>query len=216
MIHKVCKRLAEVDFLIAVVSAHAAREKSIRHGHPSTQAVGKGFALVFDVARRFAQPLGIHLETWEGRIIRTTKGVVRLLPIAERAEQLFGRDGAPAVADRLERGPDPARPVQLLLFPTEDDRPELATPKRKGRRKAGSDTPDPRLRNERQMTTLDWVHAAMLLQAAGRTNALRALLQEEIDRGPEFIRLANSLAKLYPDGSEEKRLVQAMLLAVPR
>ena len=24
------------------------------------------------------------------------------------------------------------------------------------------------------------------------------------------------LAKLYPDGSEEKRLVQAMLLAVPR
>ncbi len=31
-----CKRLAEVDFPIAVVSAHSAREKSIRHGHPST------------------------------------------------------------------------------------------------------------------------------------------------------------------------------------
>ena len=31
-----CKRLAEVDFPIAVVSKHAAREKSIRHGHPST------------------------------------------------------------------------------------------------------------------------------------------------------------------------------------
>jgi adenine-specific DNA methylase len=30
------KRLAEVDFPIAVVSKHAAREKSIRHGHPST------------------------------------------------------------------------------------------------------------------------------------------------------------------------------------
>ena len=36
MIPKECKRLAEVDFPIAVVSGHAAREKSIRHGHPST------------------------------------------------------------------------------------------------------------------------------------------------------------------------------------
>ena len=36
MIPKECKRLAEVDFPIAAVSRHAAREKSIRHGHPST------------------------------------------------------------------------------------------------------------------------------------------------------------------------------------
>ena len=36
MIPKKCKRLAEVDFPIAEVSRHAAREKSIRHGHPST------------------------------------------------------------------------------------------------------------------------------------------------------------------------------------
>src|SRR5438067_3983016 len=36
MIPKECKRLAEVDFPIAVVSKHSAREKSIRHGHPST------------------------------------------------------------------------------------------------------------------------------------------------------------------------------------
>jgi adenine-specific DNA methylase len=36
MIPKACKRLAEVDFPIAIVSQHAAREKSIRHGHPST------------------------------------------------------------------------------------------------------------------------------------------------------------------------------------
>ncbi len=31
-----CKRLAEVDFPISTVSRHAVREKSIRHGHPST------------------------------------------------------------------------------------------------------------------------------------------------------------------------------------
>src|SRR5881275_1118709 len=36
MIPKECKRLAEVDFPIAVVSKQSAREKSIRHGHPST------------------------------------------------------------------------------------------------------------------------------------------------------------------------------------
>jgi hypothetical protein len=36
MIPKECKRLAGVDFPIAVVSKHSAREKSIRHGHPST------------------------------------------------------------------------------------------------------------------------------------------------------------------------------------
>jgi putative DNA methylase len=36
MIPKECKRLAEVDFPIAEVSRHTAREKSIRHGHPST------------------------------------------------------------------------------------------------------------------------------------------------------------------------------------
>lgn len=36
MIPKECKRLAEVDFPIAQVSKQAAREKSIRHGHPST------------------------------------------------------------------------------------------------------------------------------------------------------------------------------------
>jgi hypothetical protein len=50
----------------------------------------KGFSLAFDIVRRFAQPLGIHLENWAGRIIETDKGIVRLLPVAERAKQLFG------------------------------------------------------------------------------------------------------------------------------
>src|SRR5574341_967738 len=36
MIPASCKRLIEVDFPIAAVSAHSAKEKSIRHGHPST------------------------------------------------------------------------------------------------------------------------------------------------------------------------------------
>ena len=44
----------------------------------------KGLTLVFDVVRRFAQPLGIHLDNWEDRIIETEKGIVRLLPVGER------------------------------------------------------------------------------------------------------------------------------------
>ena len=72
------------------------------------------------------------------------------------------------------------------------------------------------LRGESGPTTLDRVHAAMLLQAGGQANALRALLKAEQERGPEFLRLANALSALYPQGSEEKRLLDAMLLAVPR
>ena len=42
MIPKECKRLAEVDFPIAVVSKHAAREKSIRHGRVPVIESSKG------------------------------------------------------------------------------------------------------------------------------------------------------------------------------
>ena len=62
-------------------------------------------------------------------------------------------------------------------------------------------------------TTLDRIHAAMLLQGSGRTQALRALQQAEKERGPDFLRLANALSALYPRGSDGKRLLDAMLLA---
>ncbi len=55
----------------------------------------------------------------------------------------------------------------------------------------------------------------MLLQR-GQSNALRTLLRAELDRGPDFLRLANALSALYPRESEDKRLLDAMLLAVPR
>jgi len=171
-----------------------------------------GFSLPFDVARRFAQPLGIHLDVWEDRIIETKKGVVRLLPVAERARGLFGEDGAQAVADRLERarGRDSG---QLTLFPESEEPPRV---RGRGRRRRGGDVSDEDLRARREATTLDRVHAAMLFQAGGQANALRALIKTEQERGPDFLRLANALSALYPKGSEEKRLVDAMLLAVPR
>jgi hypothetical protein len=86
----------------------------------------------------------------------------------------------------------------------------------RGRNKGLPDVSDESLATSREATTLDRVHAAMLLQAGGRTNALRALLKAEQERAPDFLRLANALSALYPKGCEEKRLLDAMLLAVPR
>jgi hypothetical protein len=42
------------------------------------------------------------------------------------------------------------------------------------------------------------------------------LLKAEQERGPDFPRLANAFFALYPKGSEDRRLIDAMLLAVPR
>ena len=172
----------------------------------------KGFSLIFDVARRFAQPLGVDLPKWEGRIIETKKGVVRLIAVSERAKQLFGDDGAGAVADWLER--DPIKNLQQVLFPElEEERP----PKIHGRReRIAPDSSNVEMKTEHAATTLDRVHAAMLLQAGGQSNALRALIKAEQERGPDFLRLANALSALYPKKSEEKRLLDAMLQAVPR
>ncbi len=179
----------------------------------SSRGKAKGFTLVFDVVRRFAQPLGIELPKWEGRVIETKKGVVRLLPIAERAKQLFGEDGAQAVATRLEEeAAIDARP-QLRLFP--EERAAAPTIRGRGRsssKRAGIEVSDESLAAAREATTLDRVHAAMLLQAGGRTNALRALLNAEQERGGDFLRLANALSALYPKGQKEKRLLDAMLL----
>jgi putative DNA methylase len=172
----------------------------------------KGFSLVFDVVRRFAQPLGIELPKWEGRIIETNKGVVRLLPISERAKQLFGEDGARTVAFQLESEPRPD--PQLLLFP--EARQEVPKIRGRGGKRSRSMARAAELTSDLEATTLDRIHAAMLLQAGGMTNALRALLKAEQERGTDFLRLANALSALYPKVSEEKRLLDAMLLAVPR
>jgi putative DNA methylase len=166
----------------------------------------KGFTLVFDVVRRFAQPLGIHLDAWEGRIMETHKGAVRLLPVAERARQLFGEADTSAIAAAIER--DHQRAAQLDLFPEPQAPPRL--------RVADRGKPRPARPYAGQVTTLDRVHAAMLLQRGGQTNALRALLRAEAERGKDFERLANALSALYPRDAEEKRLLDAMLLAMPR
>ena len=166
--------------------------------------------------RLFAQPLGIDLRKWEKRTIETKKGVVRLLPVTERAVRLFGKQGAQAVAAWLEQeagaGTDP---LQGVLFPDRQEGGAVAVRERSPRY-GEVDGANDRAAASPGTTTLDRVHTGMLLQAGGRTNALRALVQAERERGPDFLRLANALSALYPRGSNEKRLLDAMLLTVPR
>ena len=177
---------------------------------PDEEAVAKtaakGFSLPFDVVRRFSQPMGIDLDTWTGRIVAQAKGAVRLLPVAERAKALFGEDGAASAADWIESDANPER--QLSLFPDGERAPR--------RPRARSILNNDAELQTQGATTLDRLHAAMLLQSSGHAGALRALIHAEQERGPTFLRLANALTALYPTGSQEKRLLDAMLLAVPK
>ncbi len=72
------------------------------------------------------------------------------------------------------------------------------------------------MHQHRNATMLSRIHASMLMQSGGRASALRALITSETQRGPDLLRLANALSALYPKDSDEKRLLDAMPLAVPR
>jgi hypothetical protein len=135
----------------------------------------------------------------------------------ERGKQLFGEADASAISRRIERDVKASLNYTFAFMQDVGAAPEI---KPRGRGKGnvttatGADVaqaPSPQT-----VTTLDRLHAAMLLQSGGQANGLRALLREETQRGPDFLRLANSLSALYPKDSEEKRLLDAMLLAVPR
>ena len=175
----------------------------------------KGLTLIYDVVRRFSQPLGIHLENWEHRIIEIKKGIVRLLPVTERAEHLLGEDGAGGVADVIERSR--GGPINYQFeFAKDDSRRPAPSAGGKGKKRRGAKSSDEAPTLQPGTTTLDRVHIAMLLQSAGKANALRTMLKSETERGPDFLRLANALSALYQRDSEEKRLLDAMLLAMPR
>ena len=173
----------------------------------------KGYKMPFDVTRRFAQPLGIHLDEWKSRIVDIDKGVVRLLPVSERSSQLLTDDENDPLLDEVETST--ASALQPRLLPEET--PWAGSRSHRAMSLQAVEPEPAGLRqHQRQLTTLDRVHIAMLYQASGRSAALRAMLQAEQERGPYFMRLSNALSALYPSSSSEKRLLDAMLLAAPR
>ena len=148
------------------------------------RSVVNGFALPFDVVRRFAQPLGIHLPSWGERIIETKKSVVRLIPVTERAEQLFGEAGTEAVAHAIERSH--GRGAQFTLFP---DRERVPDAPLKGGKKGygwGRKATPQALTIPREATTLESRPCCHAPPAGGQATALRAMLEAETHRSPRL------------------------------
>ncbi len=159
----------------------------------ATRAKG-GFVLEYDAARKIAQGLGAHLEDMR-HVIEVSGETARLLPVSERTAYLFGKEQADAPAGARKK-----KAAQMELFG------ELS--------KVGADETAWSEKTVKKMgeTTLDRVHQAMILFAAGRGEALRRFLVEDgAGKDPRFWRLAQALSALYPASSSEKRWVDGVL-----
>ena len=151
------------------------------------------FALEFDAARKIAQGLGAHLQDLT-RVIEIKGDQARLLSVTERTRHLFGREQAHRAPERRGR-----TSKQLTLFEELESAEQDA---------GWEDVGIPPLGH----TTLDRVHQAMVLFAAGRSEALKRFLVEQgVGRAMTFWRLAQSLSALYPSGTDEKRWVDGVL-----
>lgn len=154
-----------------------------------------GFTLEFDAARKIAQGLGAHLENL-GHLVEVSGETARLLPVAERMKHLFGKDEEDAPA----RAPKKKKSAQLDMFAELVESGESeAVWKEKTVERMGE-------------TTLDRVHQAMILFAAGRGESLKRFVVEDgVGRDGRFWRLAQALSALYPTVVEEKRWVDGVL-----
>ncbi|NLF73180.1 MAG: DUF1156 domain-containing protein [Candidatus Anammoximicrobium sp.] len=153
-----------------------------------------GFTLEYDAARKIAQGLGVHLEEI-GSVVEVKGDKARLRTVAERTRHLFGRDeAAPTATRRKKKSP------QKTLF-AELDETEAAEG-------GWSEMKGPPLGE----TVLDRVHQAMILFAAGRTEAIKRFLVEDgAGQDARFWKLAQSLSALYPKDTDEKRWVDGVL-----
>jgi putative DNA methylase len=161
-------------------------------GSSKPKATG-GFALEFDAARLIAQGLGAHLEQL-GYLVEVKGDTARLLPVSERTRYLFGKDEAAAPTAQRK-----TKKAQMTLGFTEELEEAEGTWGEKSVPKAGN-------------TVLDRVHQAMILFAAGRSEAMkRFLVDEGHGQDPRLWRLAQALSALYPTSSDEKRWVDGVL-----
>jgi putative DNA methylase len=111
--------------------------------------------------------------------------------VRERAPYLFGPVSPPRADATRDRG-------QMMLFQQSEG---LASPA-----SGGADAPD------LGRTMLDRVHQAMILYSHGRSTQLGNFLRRAGQDGDGFWRLAQALSALYPAASDEKRLVDGVLL----
>ncbi|MFP4106947.1 MAG: hypothetical protein ACLFVU_12770 [Phycisphaerae bacterium] len=158
-----------------------------------------GYGLEYDAARKIAQGLGGHLEQLTATV--EVKGdKARLLAVSERAAHLFGKDEVKATDKGKKKSKKQMSFADIIDGGDEDEGWASAI-------EAG-DTSQAKIGE----TVLDRVHQAMLLFAAGRSEAVRRFLTEEgVGRDSRFWTLAQALSALYPSNSEEKRWVDGVL-----
>lgn len=179
-------------------------EEDEDQGGKKTKPSGRGFALEFDAARKIAQGLGVHLEKCQS-FVEVKGETARLLSVVERARYLFGKDTI------IERGTPDAHPkgkrkkAEPSLFQNmEAVKAEIEAAEAQAAGKLAAARPG--------ATVLDRVHQAMLLFSTQRGEALRRFLVDDgVGNDPRFWKLADSLNKLYPGGSEERRAVEGVL-----
>jgi len=161
---------------------------------PAKAAPARDFTLEFDAARKIAQGLGAHLDQLSS-IVEVKGDTARLLSVSERSQRLF----AGSVVEQTAPSTRVRKGTQTSLFPDS----EIGV--------GSAHAPQVTDQGVAE-TTLDRVHLAMLLFAAGRSDALkRFLLEDGAGLDTRFWRVAQSLSALYPAGTEEKRWVDGLL-----
>jgi adenine-specific DNA methylase len=167
-----------------------------------------GFSMPFDTFIRITRPMGIHYAALEHRVIEIEKGIVRLLPVRERSEQLLGEA---ATRPGLEISLEDVKQMELgLLTQRQQEAALLSKPKRGQKSKPAPGKPQ----GEATFTTLDRLHRAMLLFALGRSTLLRQVLETELRQSQRFERLALALNALYPETSDDRRMLEGVQAAM--
>lgn len=165
-----------------------------------------GYSMPFDTFIRLTRPMGIHYPTLERRVIEIEKGVVRLLAIRERMEDLLGETvQRPGIEITLED----FRQLELGIVEKKQTEASLSAKPTRGKKVVPGRTLD-----EAVFTTLDRLHRAMLLFSLGRSTLLRQVLETEMRQSKRFERLALALNALYPDGSDERRMLEGVQAAM--
>jgi len=150
-----------------------------------------GFALEHDAACKIARGLGVHLEDLSA-LVEVKGETVRLPPVAERTNPLFGKEGTEAPVGK--------KTAQMTLpgLLGELEHEELGWTLRNAAKPG--------------VTTLDRPHQAMILSAADRGEALRRfLVGDGVGKNQKFWRLARALCALYPPGTDERRWAEGVL-----
>jgi adenine-specific DNA methylase len=159
-------------------------------------AAASGFTLEFDAARKIAQGLGVHLERSES-FVEVKGDKARLLPVAERTKHLFGKDAESGPT----RGKKAKKKVKQRSLYAELEEAEDAGG---GWKELKGPPPG--------TTILDRLHQAMILFGAQRGELLkRFLVEDSVGKDNRFWKLAQSLAALYPPGTDERRWVEGVL-----